>query len=257
MVHSSLDIDRILRETFVTRAQHHPTLTSTNDRAARLADEASGPLPLLVVADRQTAGRGRGANRWWTGPGSLAMSLLLEPQTVAADRRRTPLVALAAAVAVAETVRPRLPNHTVGIRWPNDVWAGGGKLAGVLVEVLSDGRTVVGIGVNTNNSLADAPTELRHTAVTLRDLSGRSHNQTLFLLELLKSLEGGLALLKSDPGRVAARANRLCLQHGETLTLRQGDRSVTGRCRGIAEDGALGLDTPAGPRCIYSGELVP
>jgi len=257
MVNSPLDINRILRETFVVRAEHHPALTSTNDRAAQLAEKGSGRFPLLVVADRQTAGRGRGANRWWTGPGSLAMSLLLEPLMVAADRRRTPLVALSAAVAVAETVKPLLPNHTVGIHWPNDVRSAGGKLAGVLVEVLSDGRTVIGIGVNTNNSLADAPTELQHSAVTLRDLSGRSHNQTLFLLELLKRLQGGLALLRSDPAHIATRADRLCLQHGQTLTLRQGDRSITGHCRGIAEDGALKLDTPAGRRCIYSGAIVP
>ena len=65
-----LDIDRILRETFVARAEYHPSLGSTNDRAAERAAQDGGELPLLVAAERQTAGRGRAANRWWTGPGA-------------------------------------------------------------------------------------------------------------------------------------------------------------------------------------------
>lgn len=153
-----LDVDRVVRETFVARAEYHPTLTSTNDRATRCATEAPGELPLLVVADEQTAGRGRGADRWWTGRGSLAFSLLLEMHQRAVDRRSgAPLAALAAAVAIVETVTPLLRPRPVGIHWPNDVWAGGRKLAGVLVEVLPDRRHVIGIGLNTNNSSVDAP----------------------------------------------------------------------------------------------------
>ena len=101
-----LDIDRILRETFVARAEYFPTIGSTNDRALECAAQDDGQLPLLVVADQQTAGRGRGVNRWWTGPGALAFTLLLDGPTVGADRSRSPLVALAAAVAIADAVAP-------------------------------------------------------------------------------------------------------------------------------------------------------
>ena len=85
----------------------------------------------------------------------------------------------------------RLPRccrtHQVGIHWPNDVHvrisqpqgeADDRKLAGILVEVLPDRRHVIGIGLNVNNTLADAPAELRDTAATLRDLSGREHDRT-------------------------------------------------------------------------------
>ncbi len=116
-----IDVVRILRETFVARAEHHPTLGSTNDQAARCAARGVKELPLLIVADEQTAGRGRGAKRWWTGRGALAVSLLVEAETVAAERLRSPLAALAVAAAVADTVAPLLPNHRVGINWPNDV----------------------------------------------------------------------------------------------------------------------------------------
>ena len=175
---------------FVARAEHHESITSTNDRAAEWRWIGAERLPLLVVADRQTAGRGRGGNRWWTGPGALSFSLAVEAKTVAADDTRSPLVALAVAVAVVETVAPLLPNQPVRIHWPNDVLAGERKLSGILVEVLPNRRHVIGIGLNTNNTLADAPAELQAVACTLRDLSGKEHDQTSMLIELLQRMEG-------------------------------------------------------------------
>ncbi len=250
------DIDRVVSETFVARAEYHPTLDSTNDRASRCAAEMPGELPLLIVAGRQTAGRGRGANRWWTGPDSLAMSLLLGPGPLTANRpSRSPLAALAAAVAVVETVEPLLPSHSVGLHWPNDVMAAGRKLAGILVEVLADGRQIVGIGMNTNNSLAEAPAELKETAVTLRELTGRRHDPTALLVDLLRHLQTVLERSAAAPERIAARADALCLQRDEVLTLQLHDRPIRGRCLGIAPDGALLLDTPQGRQAFYTGVL--
>lgn len=256
MARSPLDIDRLLSETFVARAEHHPTLGSTNDRARQSAAEGTGGLPLLIVADSQTAGRGRGGHTWWTGQDSLAFSLLLDPGRPALKQRgRSPLISLAATVAVVETVAPLVPSYRVGIDWPNDVMAAGGKLAGVLVELLPDGRQIVGIGLNTNNSLSQAPPELRQTAATLRELTGVSHDQTTILVTLLQHLEDELRQLASEPGRIATRADALCLQRGKMLTLHPGNQSVTGRCAGIAADGALLLDTPDGRQAFYCGML--
>lgn len=250
-----IDVVRILRDTFVARAEHHPTLGSTNDRAAQCAAQGVNELPLLIVVDEQTAGRGRGANRWWTGRGALAMSLLLDAESVTIERNCSPLVALAAAVAVADTVAPLLPNHTVGLNWPNDVMADSRKLAGILIEVLTDRRHVIGIGLNANNTLADAPAELQSTAGTIRDLSGKTHNQTDILVDLLKRLEQAFSELRQEPANIAARADALCLQRGRTLTLQLGDRRATGRCREIAHDGALLLETSAGVEAFYSGRV--
>ncbi len=250
---SSLDIERVVGETFVVQAEHHRTLGSTNDRAAQRAAQGVTTLPLLVVADQQTAGRGRGAKRWWSGQGGLTFSLLIEAETAAAQASRSPLVALAVAVAAAETAAPLLPGHEVGIRWPNDVLADDRKLAGILVEVLPDRRHVIGVGLNTNNTLADAPAELQTTAATLRDLTGREQDHTAILLELLRRLDGALSQLRSQPEELAARANALCLQRDRTVTLQSGERTITGRCRGIAADGALLLETPAGVEPFHSG----
>jgi len=248
------DVDRVLEETFLAGAEFHDSLASTNDRAAECARIDAVELPLLVVAAQQTAGRGRGSNRWWTGRGSLAISLVLEDRQIAGGGHdRSPLVALAAALAVVDTVAPLVPSETVGLHWPNDVMAAGRKLAGVLVEVLPNRRHVIGIGVNTNNALDDAPPELRHTVATLRELSGKTHDPTALLIELLRQLETVLGRLVSEPEQLGIRANSLCLQHGRTLTLQQGDRRITARCAGIAPDGALLLEMPEGRRPFYSG----
>jgi BirA family transcriptional regulator, biotin operon repressor / biotin---[acetyl-CoA-carboxylase] ligase len=251
-----IDVVRILRETFVFRAEHHPTIGSTNDRAIQCAASGATDLPLLVVADQQTAGRGRDGHRWWTGPGALAFSLLVDPQMVAASHSRSPLVALAAAVAVVRTIAPLLPQHQVGIHWPNDVLAAGRKVAGILVEVLPDRRHVIGIGLNTNNTLADAPTELRTTASTLHDLSGKRQDQTDVLAALLSNLHHAFSQLRTDPQTIAASANDLCLQHGKRLTIQQGDRTTTGCFRGIAADGSILLETSAGTRAFCCGTVV-
>ena len=255
-----------MRETSIARVEYHPTVDSTNDRAAQCAAQGAVDLPLLVVADEQTAGRGRGANRWWSSAGSLAFSLLVDAQTVAADEDRSPLVALAAAVAVVDCVAALLLTHQVGIHWPNDVHvriakseadAADRKLAGILVEVLPDRRHVIGIGLNVNNRLADAPAELQDTATTLRDLSGREYDRTGVLIDLLRRLDAAFAQLREDPAEVAGRADSLCLQRGRSLMLHWANRKVAGVCRGIAADGAIVLETPSGIETFLSGNVGP
>lgn len=248
------DLDRVVSESFVAAAEYHDVLGSTNDYARQRAGRAEAELPLLIVAGRQTAGRGRGGHRWWTGPQSLAMSLLLE--AAGQPTAGTTLLGLAAALAVAETVAPLLAGHWLGLHWPNDVFAAGRKLAGVLVEVPAGGRRIVGIGLNTNSRLADAPAELRPRATTLRALTGTQHDHTEILVALLGHLEAALRQLASSPEQLGVRADRLCLQRGKTLTIRQGQTDVTGRCAGIAPDGALLLQTPDGTRRLYSGAVV-
>ena len=81
---------------------------------------------------------------------------------------------------------PLLPGHPVGIHWPNDVYAAGRKLAGVLVEVLPGRYFVVGIGLNVNNSVLNAPDDLRDSAAALMDLSGAAHDRMALLVGILR-----------------------------------------------------------------------
>ena len=210
-----LNLRKILENSFVADVEHHASMASTNDRAIAAAAESAVRLPLLILADAQTAGRGRGSNRWWTGHGSLAFSLLLGPvgsdQRVSTSagppdsgigepalarselvppydlqaQRPTPLIALAAGVAVVDALTPLVPGREIGIHWPNDVMQDGRKLAGILIEVLPCGKQVIGIGINTNNSAAEAPAEVRQRVATLRDATGCEHDATGLLIAIL------------------------------------------------------------------------
>ena len=172
---TDFDVDRLLREGSLSQVEHHTSLSSTNDRARAIAPHLPAGETALVIADEQSAGRGRGTNRWWTGQGSLACSLVFDPAARGISRQHFPLISLATAVAIVDAVQSIVPGSRLGLHWPNDVFAAGRKLAGILVEVLPDGMHIVGIGLNINNRPADAPQELRNTATSLCDLSGREH----------------------------------------------------------------------------------
>jgi len=251
-----IDTDRILQETFVVSLEHHRRVGSTNDIARQQAKQKSeGQLPLLIVADSQTAGRGRGNHKWWTGNGSLAFSLLISQKMAKGRPGNSTLVGLATAVAIVEVIRSIAPTLELGIHWPNDVFVSGRKLAGILVEVLYNRLTVIGVGLNTNNKMEEAPPELAEIATTMTELTGKSYNQTNVLVGLLKTLENTLSIMAKDPSEIGSLADSFCLQRGETLTVRCGKELTTGRAAGIAIDGALLLDTKSGLQSIYSGQL--
>lgn len=251
-----LNLTRLRAARLVDRLEYHESLPSTNDYLREVAARVPRSENMLVLAERQTAGRGRGANRWWTGPESLAFSLLFDPATRDVPQRSFPLLSLAAAVALIETVAPLVGTQEIGLHWPNDVFAAGRKLAGILVEALPDGRLVLGIGCNVNHRANDAPAELADTLVTLADLSGKKHDRTGLLLVLLERLDETFDFLARSPEALARRANALCLQHGRKLTLAAGSRQAVGLCAGIAEDGALLLDTARGRERFYSGVIL-
>lgn len=241
---------------WLDRHERHETLDSTNDHARRISASLAPGETVLITAEAQTAGRGRGANRWWTGSGALAFSLLFDPARRGVEKSLFPLISLAAALAIVETAQKFMPQPSIGLRWPNDVYVGQRKLAGILVEALADGRHILGVGVNVNNSLAEAPQELQGIVTTLRDMSGAEVDRERFLRKLLGNLDEELKLLATSPTVLGRRAHENCLQRGNQLTLEIGGRRESGVCQGIAEDGALELRTPEGPKRYYSGVVV-
>jgi len=248
-------LDAIRATPFGRYVDYHVVIDSTNDEAKRRAADPSCSLPLLVLAERQTAGRGRGGNRWWSGEGCLMFSVALGPDRLPDDRQHAALAALASALAVVDAAAPLLPALPLGLHWPNDVVASDRKLAGILIEVAAARRHVIGIGLNTNNLFADAPDEVRSRATSLRELTGRTHDRTALLVALLTALEQRLAELYQTPVAIARRANELCLQRGQTLTVAVGQTRVVGQCTGIGDDGTLVLDTPDGRRTLASGSI--
>jgi BirA family transcriptional regulator, biotin operon repressor / biotin---[acetyl-CoA-carboxylase] ligase len=251
-----LDPARLAEGRALARVETHETLSSTQDRAHEVARSGElEPLPLLIVAEEQTAGRGRGANRWWTPRGSLAFSLLFDPADWRLSRQPLPERSLAVGVAIVDSVQPLLEGHAVGLHWPNDVFVSGKKLAGILIDVLPNGQHIVGIGLNVNNTFDGAPDDVRARATSLCELSGRTFDRTSLLLELLRNIEAAVRESATAPEQFGGRFQELCLQLGQELTIEVGGRLSVGRCAGIAADGALLLETDSGWQKFYSGVL--
>src|SRR5438105_2434385 len=124
---------------------------STSDLARELVVAGAGELPLAVWARRQTRGRGRGTNLWWSDEGSLTFTIALDPAAHGLRPELEPRLALATAVVVIDAIVPLDLAQPPGIRWPNDIEAGGRKLAGILperVETPRGPRLLIGIGLN-------------------------------------------------------------------------------------------------------------
>jgi BirA family transcriptional regulator, biotin operon repressor / biotin---[acetyl-CoA-carboxylase] ligase len=162
---------------------------STNDLAWE-AEARGAPEGFVVFAERQTAGRGQYGRRWESAPSQgLWFSVLLRPQiTLNESPRLTSLLAGATAATIIEGT-----GCTASIKTPNDIYAAGRKIAGVLVEgrTAGDGRyvAVAGVGVNVNQMLEDFPVELRTTAGSLRMAIGRKIPRGHLAVALLRKLE--------------------------------------------------------------------
>jgi BirA family biotin operon repressor/biotin-[acetyl-CoA-carboxylase] ligase len=250
-----LDTERLRAAGFATIICRDETPSTMVEAAAVAASTA--PLPAVVVATRQSAGRGRRAAGWWQAADSLAASLVIAPAATDGPR---PSWSLACGVAVAETLRSLEPHLRAGVRWPNDIDAHGRKLAGILVEVTTAGRVIFGIGINTAGHAADAPRALRHRLVTVPDLVGRPLDRTAVLAGILPRLVGLVAEMAADPEALVRRYAPLCCLTGSHVVLydEAGTRGVRheGICRGIGADGGLVLDTADGLRRSITGSLT-
>jgi BirA family biotin operon repressor/biotin-[acetyl-CoA-carboxylase] ligase len=240
---------------------------STNDAARDLA-AGGAPDGTVVVADAQTAGRGRaGKSPWRTPPRtSLAVSVLLRPPPAFAPAA-LPLLGMAAGVAARAAVREAAAADA-GLKWPNDVVAGGRKLGGILVESALTGQEVTyaiaGIGLNVNlpaAALGPFP-DAALAPTTLLDLTGRAVSREALLLALLRHL-GRLvrALYRQQPAAVLTPYREAQTLLGRAVRVAgagdAGDAPVDGVAESVADDGALVLRLPGGARRRFAyGEVT-
>jgi len=252
------DLSRITRETFVRDVEYHDVLGSTNDRALEILSLETFDAPFLVLADSQTSGRGRGSNAWWSPPGALAYSLIVDAPSHGLSAERQRLVSLAAGLSVCEALKDLLPNAILHLKWPNDVFLNGRKASGLLVEASGTrpGRMVVGIGINVNNSLQAAPMELRGIATSLVEAAGSPQDRTDVLIRVLQRFDAALQRLAASDSELLGRWREFCVLTGRTVLLRVGTQDALGRCQGIDDDGALVLETPDGISRFQSGVVV-
>jgi len=249
------DLDQLACLSFIRQIEFYQSTASTNDIALQLGSEVDLHNPLLVLAEEQSGGRGRGSNRWWAKDGSLTFSMLIEPQAFRIRANQWPLISLTTAIAVADTLGHCAGGCPIGLKWPNDLHLNRKKVCGILVETVKSrsDRIVIGIGLNVRNSFADAPSELHAIATSIVDETGFEWSLTEVLGQLLQSLEDRWHELGSDELPLQATWERHCVLTGKNVSLEVADRRVSGLCRGINEQGALLLETDGGVQAWFGG----
>ncbi len=222
---------------------------STNEVASRIA-QRGGSEGTMVVAEEQTAGRGRLGRAWHSPPGvGLWFSLILRPKV---DPGRISTLAICGALAVAETVyeRTHLP---VQVKWPNDVMVRERKLAGVLTETqaeLSRVRFVIlGVGINVNLKIQELPERLRHRATSIQEELGRSVCRLDLLRDLLRKFEQMYGQFQEHGlAPFLNRWQQLSSILGRRVRVRRGVYDISGLAVDIDPTGALVLEEDDGRR---------
>jgi BirA family biotin operon repressor/biotin-[acetyl-CoA-carboxylase] ligase len=207
---------------------------STNALALHRAGEPN-PEGAVILAETQTAGRGRLGRTWADLPGGcLLFSVLLRALTGAEG-----LLTVAAALAVAEAVRDQL-SLDPRIKWPNDLVLGGRKFGGVLAEPAGDGLFAVGVGVNVTGCAADLPPDLAAAATFLSEHTDAPVDRLSLLRAILRRLdEAYLALHGGRAGQLIERAQALDCVVGSEVCLVAAGKEVRGVALGWGPTGAL------------------
>jgi BirA family transcriptional regulator, biotin operon repressor / biotin---[acetyl-CoA-carboxylase] ligase len=241
---------------------YREVVTSTSDLARALVEAGEVDLPLVVWAKRQTAGRGRGSNAWWSDEGSLTLTIALDPRAHALRKEHEPRLALTAAVAVIEALEPFVPAGVLGIRWPNDIEAAGRKLGGILAEQVNTDlgpRLLIGIGLNVHTRLADAPADVASLAMSLerlRDATLAEPEFSVLLHAILARFKPALSALSRDDRALVEHWNRLDTLAGQSVRVAQGEREFSGFGAGIDERGGLRLAGPGETIALYAGRVL-
>jgi BirA family transcriptional regulator, biotin operon repressor / biotin---[acetyl-CoA-carboxylase] ligase len=232
----------------------HDAIGSTNDRARASLGEPGGE-GRVILAELQTAGRGRRGRSWDSPAGvNLTFSVAVRPTLAAADAWR---LAAAAGLAVRDAAATA---GTLHLKLPNDVVDDAGrKVAGILIESEIDGErvtdAVIGIGINVNWPRSAMPDELRPRAASLIDLAGEPIDRVALLARVLDELDARVAVAERgdaviDDYRAAAWLT------GRPVEVAAGDQIVSGVARDVLDDGSLVIDDGGTLRSVAFGEVT-
>jgi len=232
---SAAAITNSLETSFIgQRVIYYPSLTSTMEVAKREAQKKAAE-GTIIVADEQTAGKGRMKRLWLSPKGGIALSVILYP-----DVAYLPSLVMLASLAVVHSI-DAVTGLKAQIKWPNDVLINGKKVCGILVE--SEVRrsnvdyAIVGIGVNVNLRLADFP-EILPIATSLSDELGREVSRLEFIQRLLVEIESLYLALPVGNSIYEEWRDRL-MTLGRRVSVEWGTLSYKGIAESVARDGSL------------------
>lgn len=229
----------------------HDTIDTTMRRAAELA-RAGCAAGTVVAARQQTAGIGRLGRSWDSRPGGLYFTLVLRPRL---EPAQLPLTTLALGLGVADALQ-LFAGLAVDLRWPNDVLAGGRKLAGILAQ-FQEGALLAGVGLNVNQR--DFPPELAAIATSLWIETGREQDLEILLRALVRSMESHVGILETSGAEAILRLFESASSYacGRRVLVETPGGATTGVTAGLTpegflrvrrDDGALAVVTAGGVR---------
>jgi BirA family biotin operon repressor/biotin-[acetyl-CoA-carboxylase] ligase len=234
---SSFNLERLRQAIKPFRLHWFPTLRSTNDHAVALRKKDKLFAPAIVLTGRQTAGRGRGSNSWWSQPGVLTTTFILPPSDHIAPHH----VPLLAGLAVRDAAAALLPGAPVQLKWPNDLLIEGQKLAGLLCERIHK-ADLIGLGLNVNVNPSSVPRSLRGRMISLSSLAGKPLDMTDVLARIARSLHAMLTHRNDQTlAQLLARYDEHHALIGQRVSIDPGNHEppITGKCEGLDPMGRL------------------
>ncbi len=219
---------------------HFDEIDSTNNYAKKMANDGC-PHGTVIVAERQTFGRGRVGKQWQSDNSSgLWFSIVVRPDL---EPERIQIITLAASVAVVEGIRKEL-GINCGIKWPNDIILDSSKLGGILTELSAEpghvNYVVVGIGINVNQSLSDFDTDLQNKATSIYINTGKQYSRVRLLGSILSSFEEIYRMfLEGRAEEIIERWSRYSITIGKEVKIVSKDTEYIGTAQSIASDGKL------------------
>ncbi len=239
------------------RIVHYFRTDSTNNAALAMAAKGAGH-GTVVLAEEQTAGRGRFGRAWFSERGNgIYVSIILRPPLAPAA---APMMTLMAAVATHQSLSTTT-GLPVDIRWPNDVLVNGKKVCGILTEMNAEvdrlHAVVIGIGINVNHS--EMPEELSGIATSLSIEGGKTYSRSHLLVTLLKELERKYHLLLDEGSAAIARrwTAASTFAEGRRVRVRTGSREFVATTAGLEPSGALRVLCEDGQEeAMVSGEIL-
>jgi len=237
---------------------YFPEVGSTQRVAGEMADQGAAQ-GTVVIAELQTAGRGRLGRSWHSPAGvNLYATIILRPRIPLVEVPRLSLVAGVAAAEALETVAPGI----VTLKWPNDIWLNERKAGGIIAEAVTDSRhqlacVLLGIGLNLNLALEDLPADLHGKATSIRIATGRDCDRPAVAAALFNRLHTrymeaearGFAAIR--PAFEAYMALK-----GRRVTVVESGAPTAGVVRGIGADGALLLETDTETVRVTAGDVT-
>ena len=223
------------RELKPVRLHWFPCVRSTQDHAKQMWLQGRIDPPAVVLAGRQSAGRGRGSNRWWSARGCITATCVLKAQ----PDLPVHFLPLRIGLAVRDALADLTQSDAIGVKWPNDIVCQGRKLAGILCE-RSSGLDYVGWGLNVNRESHDLPADLRRRVTFLSTITNQPLNINQVLVSVCQYIHQETER-RDAISRLRREYDRVHVLRGRRITVVDGKRKgpFQGHCLGIDEQGRL------------------